>query len=55
MFPVKHFVRETVASAEATSEKLFCTLIPVFSQQAGCVRKHSSLVSDSVEGQPRDS
>jgi len=33
MFPVEHLVRETVAPAEATSEKLFCALVPVFSIQ----------------------
>ena len=59
----KHFLRvnvlgfvkrRTVASADPTPEKHSCTLIPVFSQQAGCVQGHSSFVPDSGEGQPRD-
>jgi hypothetical protein len=29
---VEHVPRETVAPAGATSEKLFCTLVPVFSK-----------------------
>ena len=33
MFPVKHGLRKTVAPVGATSEKLFCALLPVFSQQ----------------------
>ena len=31
MFPRSNVPRETVASADPTSEKLFCALIPVFS------------------------
>src|SRR5712691_5526418 len=34
--------RETVAPASATPEKLCCTLIPVYSMSAGCVRRHAS-------------
>jgi hypothetical protein len=28
--------------AGTTPEKLFCTLIPVYSSPAGCVRRHAS-------------
>jgi hypothetical protein len=33
MFPAVHGRRQTVAPAGATSEKLFCALLPVFSMQ----------------------
>jgi hypothetical protein len=53
MFPVDHLVRETVATVAATSETLCGTLMPVFSMQAGCIRRHAQLVPDSGEGQPQ--
>jgi len=38
---VEYVPRETVVPARATPEKLFCTLMPVYSMPAGCARKPS--------------
>jgi hypothetical protein len=46
------FSAETAAPAGAAPEKLLCVLVPVQSMPAGCVARHSELVSDSGEGQP---